>query len=120
MNLFIIAAAGATQHVEGWTAWLLETSMKTISMMAMASAIALLATCFAATPGAAKAGPITLREYYCRSYDEGGTNCSFTSYAQCEATASGIGAKCYGNSFRDDEGFRNEGPRAGEYQGPIY
>src|SRR3981189_2994214 len=63
---FIIAAAGATQHIEGWTAWLLETSMKTISMMAMTSAIALLATRFAATPGAAKAGPpITLREYYC-------------------------------------------------------
>jgi hypothetical protein len=120
MNLFIIASADATQHVEEWAAWLLETSMKTISMMAMASAIALLATCFTATPGAAKAGPITLREYYCLSYDEGGTNCSFTSYAQCEATASGIGAKCYGNSFRDDEGFRNEGPRAGEYQGPFY
>jgi Protein of unknown function (DUF3551) len=120
MILFIIASAGATQHVEGWAAWLLETSMKTISMMAMASAIALLATCFTATPGAAKAGPITLREYYCLSYDEGGTNCSFTSYAQCEATASGIGAKCYGNSFRDDEVFRNEGPRAGEYQGPFY
>ncbi len=121
MNLFIIASAGATQHVEGrGAAWLLETNMKTISMMAMASAIAFFATSFTATPGAAKAGPITLREYYCLSYDDGGTNCNFTSYAQCEVTASGIGAECYGNSFRDDEGFRNQGPRAGEYQGPIY
>ncbi len=94
--------------------------MKAGLVMATASAIAFLATSFAATPGLAKAGPITLREYYCLSYNEGGTDCSFTSYAQCEATASGIGAECYGNSFRDDEGFRNQGPHAGEYQGPIY
>ena len=33
---------------------------------------------------------------YCLSYGEGGTDCSFTSYAQCEATASGQTAECYG------------------------
>ena len=33
---------------------------------------------------------------YCLSYGEGGTDCSFTSYAQCEATASGQIAECYG------------------------
>jgi hypothetical protein len=120
MNLFIIASVGATRHIGGRAAWLSEINMKTASVMVMASAIAFLATCFIATPGLAKAGPITLREYYCLSYIEDGTDCSFTSYAQCEATASGIGAKCYGNSFRDDEGFRNQGTRAGEYQGPIY
>ena len=32
--------------------------------------------------------------HYCLSYDEGGTDCSFTSYAQCLATASGIDAEC--------------------------
>jgi Protein of unknown function (DUF3551) len=33
---------------------------------------------------------------YCLYYGEGGTDCSFTSYAQCEATASGQNAECYG------------------------
>jgi hypothetical protein len=32
----------------------------------------------------------------CLSYNEGGSDCSFSSYAQCQATASGIGAECYG------------------------
>jgi hypothetical protein len=32
----------------------------------------------------------------CLSYNEGGSDCSFSSYAQCEATASGLGAECYG------------------------
>jgi hypothetical protein len=93
--------------------------MKTISMMAMASAVALLAVAFAATPGAAQAGPIVPPGRDCLSYDEGGTDCSFTSYAQCLATASGIAAECYGDTFRDDEAARNRG-RAGEYQAPAF
>jgi hypothetical protein len=90
--------------------------MKTISMIAMASAVAL---SFAATPGAAKAGPIVPPGRDCLSYDEGGTDCSFTSYAQCLATASGIAAECYGDTFRDDEASRNRG-WAGEYQAPAF
>jgi hypothetical protein len=35
-------------------------------------------------------------------YTLGGSDCSFTSYAQCEATASGEAAECYGNTVRDD------------------
>jgi hypothetical protein len=35
-------------------------------------------------------------------YTLGGTDCGFTSYAQCEATASGEAAECYGNTLRDD------------------
>jgi hypothetical protein len=35
-------------------------------------------------------------------YALGGTDCSFTSYAQCEATASGEAAECYGNIVRDN------------------
>lgn len=89
--------------------------MKTISMIAMASAVALSALAFAATPGAAKAGPIVPPGRYCLSYDEGGTDCSFTSYVQCLETASGIGAECYGDTFRDDEASRNRS-WAGEYQ----
>jgi hypothetical protein len=94
--------------------------MKTISIMAIASAMAFSAAAFAATPEAAKAGPMVPAGHYCLEYDEGGMDCSFTSYAQCEATASGIGAECNGNTFRDDEGFRYQGRRAGEYQGRIY
>jgi Protein of unknown function (DUF3551) len=98
MNLFIIAPAGEILHVEGRDSLVIGDQHETASMKAMASAIAFLATCFAATPGLAKPGPITLREYYCLSYNEGGTDCSFTSYPQCETTASGIGADCYRNS----------------------
>ena len=63
--------------------------MKTISMMSMAPVIALSAAAFGVTPEAAKAGPIVPPGHYCMSYDLGGADCSFTSYAQCEATASG-------------------------------
>jgi hypothetical protein len=68
--------------------------MKTISTMAAAAAIAISA--LSATPGAAKtakAGPTTPAEHYCLSY-EAGSECGFTSYAQCEAMASGIGGEC--------------------------
>jgi hypothetical protein len=70
--------------------------MKTISMMAVAATIAFSAVCLTATPGAAKSAnavPIKPSEHYCLSY-EAGTDCGFTSYAQCEATASGIGGGC--------------------------
>jgi hypothetical protein len=63
--------------------------MKTISMMAVAAATAVSALSFTATPGAAKtaaAGPIKPPEHYCLSY-EAGSECGFTSYAQCEAMA---------------------------------
>jgi hypothetical protein len=68
--------------------------MKTIPMMAVAAAFAVSA--LSATPGAAKtakAGPTTPPEHYCLSY-EAGSECGFTSYAQCEAMASGIGGDC--------------------------
>ena len=93
--------------------------MKTISMTAIASAIALSALAFAATPEPAKAvAPIVPQGHYCLSYDYGGTDCGFTTYAQCLATASGIGAQCYGDTFRDDEA-RNRG-WAGEHQTPGF
>jgi hypothetical protein len=92
--------------------------MKTIHNIAAASVLALSAIAFSATPGAAKAALIASSGHYCLSYNEGGEDCRFASSAQCEATVSGIGAECYGNSFRGDEGF--QGRRAGEYQGRIY
>ena len=87
--------------------------MKTLSMVAIASVIAVSAAAFSMAPEPAKAGPIVPPGHYCLAYDLGGTDCSFTSYAQCEATASGQAAVCYGNGFRGDAGL--QGRRAGEY-----
>ena len=77
--------------------------MKTIHKLAMASAVAFSAFAFVALAGsAAQAGPITPPGKYCLQYTLGGTDCSFTSYAECEATAAGGSAECYGNTVRDD------------------
>lgn len=70
--------------------------------MAIASFIALTVVAFGATE-AVKAGPIVPPGHDCLEYAEGGTDCSFTSYAQCEATASGLAAECYASPARDDE-----------------
>jgi hypothetical protein len=86
--------------------------MKTISMTAIASAIALSAVAFGAT-AAAEAGPIVPPGHYCLEQGRGGTYCDFTSYAQCEATASGTVAECYGPPARDDEQLRWQGPGTG-------
>jgi hypothetical protein len=79
--------------------------MKTISLMAVAATIAFSAASFAATPEAAKRGPVTPPGHYCLSY-EAGTDCSFTSYARCAATASGIGGSCM---------HQDAGNRAGDH-----
>lgn len=94
--------------------------MKTISMMAIVAAIAFPALAFTAMPGAAKAGPIVPPGRYCLSYDEGGTDCTFTSYAQCEATAAGLDAECYGETFRRRYDFGNQGRGVSEYRGPAF
>ncbi len=87
--------------------------MRTIQKAAIASTIAFSALAFAAmTASTAEAGPIVPPGHYCLSYDKGGTDCGFTSYAQCLATASGIGAECYGKTIRDDE---NDGLPAGNH-----
>jgi hypothetical protein len=78
--------------------------MKTISMTAIALVFALSAIAFDA--GAAKASPIVPQGHVCLDYTKGGTDCGFTSYAQCEATASGIAAECYGSAIPDDEHSR--------------
>jgi hypothetical protein len=89
--------------------------MKTISMIAITSAFALSALAFTAAPEAATAGPIVAPGRYCLTYDTGGSDCSFTSYAQCQATASGIDGECYGDTLRDDQASRNRG-WVGEHQ----
>jgi pyruvate-formate lyase len=45
----------------------------------------------AAYPGRLYPGAI------CLTYDEGGSDCSFTSYAECLEAESGIGAVCFDN-----------------------
>ena len=78
--------------------------MKNIRNVAIASAIAFSTLLFASvTASVAEAGPIVPPGHYCLSYDQGGTDCSFTSYSQCLATESGLGAECYGKTFRDDK-----------------
>jgi hypothetical protein len=81
--------------------------MRTIQKVAIASAIAFSTLAFLpATVSTAQAGPIVPLGHYCLSYDLGGTDCSFTSYAQCQATASGMAAECYGKTIRDNDNQR--------------
>jgi len=82
---------------------LLEKIMKTIGRTATASAVAFSAFAFTATPGSADPPAIIPHGHRCLSYFQGGTDCSFTSYGECEATASGQNAECYGNTPADDE-----------------
>ncbi len=82
-----------------------DLEMKIISMTTIASVIALSAIAFGATESA-NAGPIVPPGHDCIEYAEGGTDCSFTSYAQCEATASGIAAECYAPAAPDDGHWR--------------
>lgn len=78
--------------------------MKTVRSIAIASTIAFLTLAFASVAASvAEAGPIVSPGHYCLSYDEGGTDCSFTSYSQCLATASGLDAECYGKTLRDND-----------------
>ncbi|HEV7878070.1 DUF3551 domain-containing protein [Bradyrhizobium sp.] len=86
--------------------------MTTVHKLAAASAVAFSAFAFVALTGsAAEAAPIVPPGKYCMQYTLGGTDCSFTSYAQCEAEASGQAAECYGNTVRDDRlaGHKYEG-----------
>ena len=71
--------------------------MKTIHSMITASAVAFSTLALVTLTGpSAQAEPVARSGAYCLSYGEGGTDCSFTSYAQCEATASGQTAECSG------------------------
>lgn len=65
-------------------------------------ALAFSAVAFVAMSGtAAVAAPATHRGAYCLTYEQDETDCGFTSFAQCEATASGIGGDCSRDVFDD-------------------
>jgi hypothetical protein len=104
MNFYIIDFIDIEPHLKTRAEPRWTTTMRTIQKVAIASAIAFSALAFfPATSSTAQAGPIVPLGHYCLSYDYGGTDCSFTSYAQCQATASGLAAECYGKTIRDDE-----------------
>lgn len=77
--------------------------MKTIHELVMVSAIAFSTFVLVEIPNSsAHAGPIVPPGHYCMTFDTGGSDCSFTSYPECLATASGIDAECFGKTARED------------------
>jgi Protein of unknown function (DUF3551) len=66
--------------------------MKNLVQLTATSALVLLA--YVAIPGESHALAASGGVHYCLDYNEGGTDCSFVSLAQCNATADGIGAEC--------------------------
>ena len=65
--------------------------MKTLTMMAVAAAVAFSTASYAATTAPTKKGQTS--GHYCLSY-EAGNDCSFTTLEQCKASAAGIGGDC--------------------------
>ncbi len=97
-----------------------ERVAKTIHKIATVSTVAFSASAITATPGSAARVRRSMAppHQYCLSYDAGGTDCGFTSYAQCEATASGQAGECYGNTPADDQDPWNT--RAREFSSPPF
>jgi uncharacterized protein DUF3551 len=62
------------------------------SIMIAAACGVLVTTAFL---GSEPAEAASSRGSYCLEYDEGGSDCSFTSLPECYASAAGIGAECY-------------------------
>lgn len=69
--------------------------MNRIAKSAAAAVIAASAGTLLVMAEPASAAPHRAEVNYCMSYDQGATDCSFTSRAQCEASASGRDAACY-------------------------
>jgi Protein of unknown function (DUF3551) len=86
--------------------------MNTVCKSAMITGFAFSAFAFATMAGSSVwAGPIVPPGRYCMTWDTGGSDCSFTSYAQCQATASGLDAECYGKTLRDGEDSQSRSRR---------
>ena len=115
VNLFIIESAVAHPYLDDRSFIQRRLHMKKISSVVMASAIALSMLAFGGQDSA-KAGPIIPPGHDCIQYDEGGTDCSFTTYSQCEATASGLAAECYGSPVQDDQRQRWNGETRGSHR----
>jgi Protein of unknown function (DUF3551) len=93
--------------------------MKTIHKIAVVSTVGFSTlVLFAISGSAVCAGPIVPTGRYCMTFDTGGSDCGFTSYEQCLATASGIDAECYGKTVHDDSDDRNKWRRSNASGGP--
>jgi hypothetical protein len=73
--------------------------MSKIYKTAAVAAIAVPAATLLERAEPASAAPHRAAVDYCLQYSYGGTDCSFTSKGQCEATASGQQAECYRNVY---------------------
>jgi hypothetical protein len=71
--------------------------MKLSTIYRLAAAIAVSGVALMAINGPASAATRPTSVNYCLQY--GGSDCSFTSKAQCEATASGQHADCFRNYY---------------------
>jgi hypothetical protein len=69
---------------------------------AAAAAIAVSAATLLVMAEPASAAPHRAPVNYCMSYENGANDCSFTSYAQCQASASGRMAECYRNVYGNE------------------
>jgi Protein of unknown function (DUF3551) len=88
--------------------------------------LALLAACGLAMVGAAPAEAVGTRYPFCLQGNEhpGLSNCTFTSYQQCQATASGRFLNCienpYYNPGNDDDPRAYRGRSRGQPVSPRY
>jgi hypothetical protein len=73
--------------------------MNTIHKMAAGAAMAVATATLLMMAAPASAAPHLAAVNYCLQYNEGGSDCSFTSRAQCEATASGLNGYCNRNIY---------------------
>jgi hypothetical protein len=83
-------------------------------------AVALLAVGGLALVGAVPAEAIGTRHPFCIQGDEypGLSNCTFNSYQQCQATASGRFLQCIENPYFNAGGYRSPGRVRSVY--PVY
>jgi hypothetical protein len=120
MNIFIMAFADATRDLWAGVTHSMEMEHEVHFHDGHRLVGRLVRTCFDRDAGSGEGRTYRTSGRYCLSYDEGGTDCSFTSHAECQATASGIDGECYGPSFPDERSFRNYIQQNGEYPFQAY
>jgi hypothetical protein len=91
----ILPGAAATAQIQ-------EKKMSKIHKITAVAAMAVSAATLLMMAEPTAAAPHHGAVNYCLSYGEGGTDCSFASKAQCEATASGLMAECYRNAYGEE------------------
>jgi len=77
--------------------------MKAVLKMIASTALLFALASVALDSSAAMAAAAQQSESYCMGLGEGGTDCGFTSFAQCQASASGRNAVCFRSPSGNDE-----------------